>query len=369
MHSARCVLEIDLSKICANYKILSSIADKSEVAAVVKANSYGLGANKISKALVEEGCKNFFVASVSEAINLRKSVGAVANIFVLNGVFYNEAEEFAKHNLTPVLNHLSQVELWMDYTKKLGRKLTCVLHFDTGMCRLGMPSSEIAILVNKPEILENLKLEYIISHLSAAEEQNNPYNIEQLERFKGYLRYFPGVKASLSNSSGILLGRDYHFDLVRPGAGIYGINPNPLVPNIMHNVVKLSAPIIQLQRLTINSDVGYNRTFTTKRNTIVATLPIGYADGYSRTFSNCGIISIGGHVAPIIGRISMDLLTVDVTDIPEQEIFLGRMVELINDYCTIDTIAAIIGTNGYEILTLLSSPRFKRIYKNDAQHS
>jgi alanine racemase len=369
MHHSQCVLEIDLSKIRANYKILSNIADKSKVAAVVKADAYGLGADKVSKTLIAQGCAHFFVSSVSEAINLRNNVGEAANIFVLNGVFYNDIDEFAIHNLTPVLNHLKQVELWVDYTKKLGRKLPCSLHFDTGMCRLGMSSADIITLVNKPEILQNLKLEYIISHLSAAEEQNNPYNIEQLERFKGYLQYFPGIKASLSNSSGILLGRGYHFDLVRPGASIYGINPNPLSPNIMHNAVKLSVPIIQLQKLPVNSYVGYNTTFTTSRNTIAATLPIGYADGYFRRFSNCGIASIAGHLAPVIGRVSMDLITIDVTDIPEREIFLGQMVELINDYFTIDKIAGIVGTNGYEILTSFNSSRFIRIYKNDIEHS
>jgi alanine racemase len=369
MRHSQCILEVDLSKICANYKILSNIANNTEVASVVKANSYGLGADKISKALEKEGCANFFVASINEAINLRKYVNSTSNIFVLNGVFYNDVAEFAEHNLVPVLNHLQQVELWVDYTKKLAKKLPCALHLDTGMSRLGMSDSEITILVNKPEILENLRLEYIISHLSSAEEQNNPYNIEQLKRFKRYLQYFPGTKASLSNSSGILLGADYHFNLVRPGAGIYGINPNPAESNIMNNVVKLTAPIIQLQILPINSHVGYNMSFTTNRDTIAATLPIGYADGYSRIFSNRGVVFIAGHIAPIIGRISMDLITIDVTDIPAQEIFLGQMVEIINDYCTINKIASIIGTSGYEILALLHGPRFKRIYKNDTKHS
>ena len=368
MHYSQCILEIDLSKIRANYKILSNICKNSEVASVVKANAYGLGIDKITKALEQENCKSFFVASTEEAINLRKIVDSSANIFVLNGVFYNDVNEFEKHNLIPVLNHLGQVELWTDFTKKLAKKLPSALHIDTGLNRLGMPDLEIQTLINRPQLLELLSLEYIMSHLSSSTESDNPYNLEQLKRFKYYLQYFPNTKASLSNSNGIFLGTDYQFDLVRSGASLYGINGSK--PNIiMHNVLKLTAPIIQLKTIASNSHVGYNMSFTTKNDTIVATLPIGYADGYSRIFSNCGEVFIDGHIAPIIGKISMDLITIDVTDVPSHKIFLGQKVEIINDYFTIDKIASIIGTIGYEILTLLHGPRFKRIYKNDTEHS
>jgi len=367
MNHSQSYLEIDISKIRDNYKILSSICKTSEVACVIKANAYGLGADKISNALFhQEKCQNFFVASVNEAIDLRKNLGLGANIFVLNGVFRDEVDEFARHNLTPILNHLGQIELWTEFTKKIEKRLPSILHIDTGMSRLGMPGIEVDKLISKSELLDILSLEYVMSHLSSSEEVENQYNLEQLRKFKHYLKYFPKSKASLSNSSSIFLGKDYHFDLVRTGAALYGINPNVSKPNIMHNVVKLTTPIIQLQKLSSSNFIGYNMTFTTKRNTIVATLPIGYSDGYSRILSNCGEVFIDGHIVPVVGRVSMDLITIDVTDVPSEKIFLGQKVEIINDYCTIDKIASIVGTIGQEALTILGGSRYNRIYKNNA---
>lgn len=366
MHSGQCVLEIDLAKIRANYRIIADLCKTATVASVVKANSYGLGANFVAAALQAENCQNFFVTTIDEGIALRQVVTPKAKIFVFNGVFYNDVKEFKENNLIPVVNNITQLEIWQKFAKGRRDNLSCVIHINTGMNRLGMSAREIEQITLKPELLEGLQLEYIISHLSSAEIADNPYNQQQLSKFKYYLSFFPQIKASLSNSSGVFLGAGYHFDLIRAGAALYGINPlGNLLENPMHNPIRLTAPIIQLQELTAKDYIGYNMTFKTKRNSLIATLPLGYADGYSRSFSNYGEVFIDSHRAPIVGRVSMDLITIDVTDLPPEKIFLGQEVEIIGNNCTPDKIANIINTIGYEVLTMMGN-RYKKIYKNDA---
>ncbi len=376
MRSAQCILEIDLAKIRANYRIIANLCPFSEVAAVVKANSYGLGANFVASALQKENCQNFFVTTIEEAIALRKVLSRESKIFVFNGVFYNDMQEFKENNLIPVLNNITQLKMWQNFaltnreillasTFSESQLLPCVIHVNTGMNRLGMSHSEIEHIIASPELLEGLKLEYIISHLASAEIVENPYNQEQLTRFKYHLSFFPEIKASLSNSSGVFLGKDYHFDLIRTGAALYGINPlGSLEANPMHNPIRLTAPIIQVQELTAKDYIGYNMTFKTKRNSLIATLPLGYADGYSRGFSNYGEVFIDSHRVPIVGRVSMDLITIDVTDLPPEKVFLGQEVEIIGNNCTPDKIANIINTISYEILTMMGN-RYKKVYTND----
>ncbi|XVN40263.1 MAG: alanine racemase [Rickettsia endosymbiont of Argas persicus] len=357
-----CTLEINLEAIKANYRLLKNICETALVGAAVKANSYGLGAGQISKALLSENCRHFFVASSEEGAVLRKVIGNDTNILVLNGVFENDAPDLIEYNLIPILNNLNQVRIWHKFSNLNEKILPCYLHFNTGINRLGLSFDEIERLINNPNLLQGLDLQYIISHLSASEDKNNPYNLEQLNKFKTYLQYFPNVKASIANSGGIFLGQDYHFDLTRPGAALYGLNPlgdNKVNP--MQNPVTLKAPIIHLQSLTPSSHIGYNMSFVTKRDSIIATLPLGYADGFSRGFSNQGVVFINGRQARIVGRISMDLVNIDVTDLPPSEIFLGQEVEIIGNNCSPDKIASIINTIGYEILTSLGS-RYKRVY-------
>ncbi|WP_375327514.1 alanine racemase [Candidatus Tisiphia endosymbiont of Nemotelus uliginosus] len=372
MHSAHCTLEIDLAKIRANYRIMAQLCKTAEVAAVVKANSYGLGANIVAPALQQENCKSFFVTNIEEAISLRKVLGKKSNIFVLNGVFYDEVEEFKYYNFIPILNNIKQLEIWQKFAKHHmaiypnSGLLPCAIHINTGMNRLGMTDKETKDIINNPALLEGLELQYIISHLSASEVADNPYNHKQLEKFKYYLSFFPKIKASLSNSSCVFLGEEYHFDLIRTGAALYGINPSEsLINNPLHNPVRLTAPIIQLQELSAEDYIGYNMTFQTGRNSIIATLPLGYADGYSRAFSNYGEVFIDSYKAPIVGRVSMDLITIDVTDLPPEKVFLGQQVEIIGNNCTPDKIANIINTIGYEVLTMMGN-RYKKVYKNDS---
>ena len=397
-----CTLEINLSAIKNNYLLLQDICKTSLVGAAVKANGYGLGSVQIAQALIEENCRHFFVASSEEGVNLRKALGLDIDILVLNGVFEHDALELIEYNLTPVLNNLKQIEIWQKLSNLKNRLLPCYLHFNTGINRLGLSSDEIERLINDRDLLRGLDLQYIISHLAISEAIDNPYNLEQLNRFKAYLQYFPNIKASLANSGGIFLGQDYHFDLARPGAALYGLNSliylsrNPsykdefkgnaarrtvVYENVredassgfyklplegsyargLQNPVTLKAPIIHLQNLTLDSHIGYNMTFTTKRDSVIATLPLGYADGFSRNFSNQGKVFINGRSVPIVGQVSMDLINIDVTDLPPSEIFLGQEAEIIGDYCTPDKIASVIGAIGYEVLTSLGS-RYKRKY-------
>lgn len=366
---SQCTLEIDLAKIRANYQILvkcCQITSLAKVGAVVKANSYGLGAHHIAKLLQQEGCQHFFVASIDEGIELRTTLNNQASILVLNGVFDHQAAEFVRYNLTPVLNHLGQVKIWQEFAELHRQKLPGLLHINTGMNRLGMPDQEITKLINRPDILQAIDWQYIMSHLSASEESTNPYNVAQLKKFTSYLKYFPKVKASLANSSSMFLGAEYHFDLIRSGAALYGLNPTPTKANPMHQPIKLTAPIIQIQELPVGSAVGYNMTFTAQRPTIIATLPIGYADGYARVHSPGAEMFIDGYRVPVVGRISMDLVTIDVTDLPLEKIFLGQAVGIINEYCTIDKIASISRMLSYEILMILNSSRYNKVYKNHA---
>ncbi|MCC8418000.1 MAG: alanine racemase [Rickettsia endosymbiont of Bryobia graminum] len=366
MHFSHCTLEIDLAKIRANYRIISELCQNSEVSAVVKANSYGLGANFIAPALETENCRNFFVTTIDEAIALRKVLTKKdSNIFVFNGVFYNDIQEFNNNNLIPIINNLQQLEIWQGYAKSYSKLLPCAIHIDTGMNRLGMSEKNLNYIIDNPELLSGLKLLYIISHLSESEIKESPYNLQQLLKFKHYLSFFPKIKASLANSSCVFLGKEYHFDLIRPGAALYGINPlGNSFENPMHNPVRLIAPIIQLQELLAEDYIGYNMTFKTTRKSLIATLPLGYADGYFRALSNNGEVFIDSYKCPVVGRVSMDLITIDVTDLPPGQVFLGKEVEIIGNNCTPDKISNIINTISYEILTNIGN-RYKKIYKND----
>jgi alanine racemase len=362
MNHSKCTLQISKNIIKENYKVLCATS-LTEVAAVVKANAYGLGVQHITPILKYSGCKHFFVSSFDEGIELRKILGSKVNIYILIGVFKNEVETFLEYGLIPVLNHLGQIKIWQEYALKLNRKMPCIIHVDTGMHRLGMPLSELESLDVKTDMYK-LDILYIMSHLASSEEIKNPSNLEQLNKFKQYTAKFSGIKRSLSNSSGLFLGKDYHFDLARPGGAIYGINPTPYLGHSnIRNPVKLFAPIVQVHHLAPGGRLGYNATYTNNntQSCPIATIPIGYADGFSRSLSNKGEVYINGFKAPIIGRVSMDLITIDVSNIPTEEIFLGAAVEVIGDNCTPDKLAKLSGTNSYEILTMLGD-RYETIY-------
>jgi alanine racemase len=335
---------------------------KVDTAAVVKADAYGLGANEVASKLFSEGCRKFFVAHLEEAIRLRKSLVNDAYIFVLHGIMDNEEKVFEEYNLTPVINHLGQYKIWEMYALKIGRKLDCILNFNTGMNRLEIPESEIPQIVEATKQNNALNILYIMSHLACADEFHNEYNIIQLERFKKIKKLFPKVKASFANSSGIFLGHEYHFDLLRPGMALYGLNPCPEagVTSPMLQVFTLQTKILQIQTIARNDTIGYGRSEIIKAGTIVATIAIGYADGYNRQLSNQGIVYINNLPAKIVGRVSMDLVTIDISSVPIKYHKVGQDVEIFGKNMNPDLLASNIAGFNYEYLTSLGKRYTKK---------
>lgn len=350
---SQATLTIDLNAVTKNYQLLDEKSGNAECAAVVKANGYGLGMKQVATALTKAGCSFFFVATVDEALELR-AILKEPKIAIFHGVLSKiEAELCLEHQLMPVLNDFYQIEIWQEVAKDSEQLNQAILHIDTGMNRLGFASNtDFTAMLND--------VAFVMSHMSCAEQADHPMNQTQLQTFKEVIQHFPDSKYSLANSSGIFL-KDAHFDLVRPGMALYGLNPTPDADSPMHNVVTLSAPILQVRVVPAETAIGYGGYYTTARPSKIATVSAGYADGYLRSLSNLGKVQIGDTPAPVVGRISMDLITIDVTDLPDHEIQPGTMVELLGNHCTVDDIAEKAGTIGYEILTSLGD-RYERLW-------
>lgn len=359
-HASGTILTIDLDAVVANYRTLRETASASECAGVVKADGYGTGAVPVVRALATAGCKTFFVAHLGEALAIR-DVAPKATIAVLNGAARGAEAEFAEHRLLPVLNSLEAVAAWRAQGIENGTRLPAILHIDTGMSRLGLSDAELDRVADDPALLDGIEIKWLMSHLAVAEEPDHPLNAEQRARFEAARARLPALPASLANSSGIFLGPDYHYDLVRPGAALYGVNPRPGAENLMRHVVKLEAPILQLRSIDSPRTVGYGATHGVTGITKIATIPVGYADGYLRSLSNRGHAFLGDHEVPLVGRVSMDLITLDVTAVPDAIAHPGAMVEMISERYSVDEIGADAGTMGYEILTSLGA-RYARRY-------
>ncbi len=358
---ASAILTIDLDAIAENYARLGArLARGVQCAAVVKADGYGLGAPAVACRLYAEGCRVFFVAQLDEGAVLRPHLPDAA-IGVLNGLSEGAAPDFAAHDLLPVLNDPGQVEAWTAYCAANDPKRVAIIHVDTGMTRLGLELREALALAEEPGAFAAFSDVLVMSHLVAAEEPGNPINAEQLRRFKTFAPRVPGARASLANSSGIFLGPEYHFDLVRPGYALYGGNPTPGAPSPMRHAVQLLARIVQIRDVDSPRTVGYGATARAAPGARIATIAIGYADGYLRSLTNRGQAWLGPHRVPVIGRVSMDLVTLDVSSVPEGACRRGDFVELIGDRMTIDDVADLAGTNGYEVVTRLGR-RFARSY-------
>lgn len=330
---------------------------------MVKANAYGLGVRRVAPALWQAGCRNFFTANMDGAVMLRALLPE-ARSHVLNGLLEGGEDDMAANGVIPVLNDLGQIERWSAFARKLERKLPATIHVDTGMSRLGLPPYEVEKLAARPELLDGLDVGHVMSHLACADEHENPMNGEQLARFKRMRAMLPALPASFANSSGIFLGPDYHFDMVRPGYAVYGGNPTPHAQNPMHPVVNLRACIIQVREVGPGETVGYGGHFTATEPTRVATIPVGYADGYLRSLSGRGSARIGDIEVPVIGRVSMDLVTLDISKVPETMANVGTWVELIWGSHMLDDLAERAGTIGYELLTALGG-RYPRVYRDE----
>jgi alanine racemase len=361
---ADAVLTVDLDAVAANWRHLRDLGRAAgrpvDCAAVLKADGYGLGAQPVAQRLFAEGCRHFFVAHADEGIAVRQAVPG-AWICVLNGLPPGADADFVEMRLVPALNDLAQVSAWRSAAQRHAQPLDAVIHLDTGMHRLGLTAEEATLLAGDRMRLRGLRLALLMSHLVSAEKPADPINREQLDRFRAFLARMPGAPASLANSSGIFLGADFHFDLMRPGAALYGINPTPGAANPMRQVATLKARILQVRQIDAMAGVGYNHDWRSARPSRIAVVAVGYADGYLRALGNRGELAIDNHVARVVGRVSMDLLTVDVTDLPEDAVRPGAFAELIGPKQTPDQVAEKARTNGYEILTSLGA-RFHRQY-------
>jgi len=347
-------LTVDLAALAANWRAVASLSGSAETAAAVKADGYGLGAVKVSRALVASGARSFFVATPSEGARLRAALGRMPRIFVLNGLPQGAAPFYEAHALIPVLNSFPEAQDWAACSTS-----PCALQIDTGMARLGLSGDDLDRLLAHKSVLAKLNLSLILSHLACADEPRHPLNREQLSRFNHALARLPPAPASLSASAGVLLGPAYRFDLVRPGIALYGGHPSAAGRNPFQPVVRLTARILAMRTLKKGESAGYGATFTVKRRTHLATCGIGYADGLFRALSNKGIALVKGCRAPYAGRVSMDLLILDVSRVPGCA--PGDEAELIGQQTPIGLIARSAGTNAYEVLTSLGN-RFARVY-------
>ena len=342
---------INLSSIRSNYKLLESKISHSILASVLKANAYGLGIEKVAPTLSKAGCNIFFVATLDEGIELRHILPK-STIYILHGFFSESYSDYQKFKLKPILNSVEQIKDWLPYTD-----IIAGVQIDTGMLRLGLTPRNLQNLKNKG----GKNIELIMSHLACADDPNNEKNLDQLAKFNDAIIDFKPKYISLAASSGIFLGHDYHHNLCRAGAALFGINPTPLEPNQMKSAIRLQTGILQVQQINGPGTVGYGGTYKISRTTQIATISIGYADGFFRSLGNVGSVFINQYRAPIIGRVSMDLTTIDVTEVPDQLLYAGSCVDLICPNYGLEDIAKDAGTIGYEILTSLGS-RIQRNY-------
>ena len=317
---------------------------------MLKADAYGLGAERVGPALADAGCRHFFVAHLAEGIALRPVVPA-GMIAVLNGLWPGDAPHYRDHDLLPVLGSLAEIDAWRG---------PALLHLDTGMNRLGLDPASIDALRADPARLQSIDLRYLMTHLISA-EADDPINDRQRTAFDELCTRLgrPEVARSLANSSGIFLGPRFGSDLARPGAALYGINPTPGRPNPMQPAVRLRARILQTRRVRPGESVGYNGHWTAGRESVIGVCSVGYADGWLRAMTNRGEARFDGERIPLVGRVSMDLTTFDLTGTRAQD---GDWLDLIGPDLPVDAVARLAGTNGYEIFTDLGR-RYGRVYR------
>ncbi len=363
-------LTIDLGALVDNWRNLDNLAGSAECSAVVKANTYGCGIAPVTAALANAGCKTFFVALPEEGIQV-KDTAPDARCFVLNGLFADAAPHYLKHNLIPILGSVPEVVAWAAFANQQGAPLPCALHMDSGMTRLGMSPAELAHVTKTPSLTDHIDIRLFMTHYACADDIGHPQTIAQRNAFMEVATSFPGVPCSAANSAAILQNDGHAFDLVRPGIALYGGEALNDVPNPMKPVATLEARIIQIRSANTGDAVGYGAAEVLQRDTRIAYVATGYADGYHRAASNQGVpmrdvaspakAAFKGTIINGIGRISMDMCGFDVTDVPENGIAAGDWIELFGDTIALDDVARAAGTIGYEMLTGLGA-RYQRSY-------
>jgi alanine racemase len=352
-------LTIDLDALCRNYRALRDAVSPAAAAAVVKADAYGLGADRIAPALYREGCRDFFVAHLGEALILRPCLASDARLYVLNGLQPGTEMACADAGIIPVLNSLQQIANWSSLG--LDSPLPAVLQVDSGMSRLGLSPEEARLLAAEPARLAGVRPLFLMSHLAHADAPSAQQNRDQLAAWDGLRALFPGLGFSFANSGGVFLGPQFHGDLVRPGIALYGGVPSPLAGESLSPVVRLDVPVIQTRTVPAGTLIGYGGDFVAPAEMRLATIEVGYADGLPRSVAGKGAVYYGGVRLPFVGRVSMDSVVVDVSALPPDCLQLGSKVELIGPHQTIDQLAETADTIAYEILTSLGR-RYHRVY-------
>lgn len=358
-------LRVDLGALAANYRQLAVLAAPSQCAAVVKANAYGIGLEPALSALDKAGCNVFFVATPDEGARCRAHLPE-AEVYILDGLLDGNAEQMAALQLRPVLGCLEEVEEWTQHIPEGTKAAPCALHIDTGMNRLGLMADDVKRLKAQDDLWQKLNTSLIISHLACGDTPAHPMNEYQLVQFERQRHRLPAAPASLANSAGMFLGKSYHFDLCRPGIALYGGEAVNHAPNPMAPVVRAEVKILQVKEIRAGS-VGYGAAYHCRKPKRIATLAAGYADGFLRHLgredgaSDGACVYLDGQAAPIIGRVSMDLITVDVSHLDPMLAQRGAWAEIIGPNAPVDQVARWAGTIGYEVLTSLGK-RYERVY-------
>lgn len=358
------VLTIDLPAIQSNWRTLRGATAGARTAGVVKSNGYGCGASRVASALKAAGCDLLFVATAEEGLELRQNAElSTITICVLNGCGVNRENEFKNNSLIPVLNSLNDFKTWISFQQSEGEPHPFVLHIDTGMNRLGMSAQDAALIAADPDFAQASVL-FAMSHLACADTPDHPKNADQFAAFTKAAaplkQVHPDLILSLANSAGIYLGPDFCMNIVRPGIALYGGQPVSGKRLPLEPVVHLHAPLLQVRDVAAGDSVGYGATHIAARNSRIATIPLGYGDGILRAAGNEGFGFIGKTRAPMIGRVSMDLITLDITDVPEADAHPGTWVEILGENVSIDQLGAASGSFGYEILTGLGDRYIRR---------
>ncbi len=362
---AGAVLTIDLGALKDNWRLLRERSNGAECGAAVKGNAYGLGIGPVSLALWEAGCRSYFVARPKEGEELR-AILPEAVIYVLDGLFPGQAEFYAKFDLRPALIAIEEALEWAAFGRVYGRKLPCALHVDTGINRLGMTLPEFEALLADTFTVDGLNLTLVMSHLACADEPSHPLNEKQRAAFAQIRARLPGVPASFANSAGIFLGSGFVHDLVRPGIALYGGNPVPYTDNPMRAVALLDGTVLQVRDVGQGETVGYGATWTAPGPSRIAVLGAGYKDGVPRALGSRqkdgpAQVWIGGRRCPVVGRISMDMMAADISELAPGSVARGTRAEILGANILIDEAAGWAGTVSYELLTRLGS-RYARLY-------
>ena len=361
-------MTVDLGALKRNWQALDRVSRGALTGAVVKADAYGTGLSEASRAFYQAGARFFFVATPDEGIQVRASVPEDAHLFVLNGLFPGAAPLYVGERLMPCLCSVPMVEEWIRACVASGKALEAALHFDTGINRLGLRLSEVSIIKRLIDSV-GYKPQMIMSHLACADIPGHEKNRTQLALFTSIMAQFPGIPASLANSAGLMTNRENHFQMVRPGIALYGGRAVAGRANPMSPVVTLEAPILQIKDVKTGESVGYGALQTMARDSRLAIIAIGYADGFFRSLSGSNAhrgsrVMINGRPAPVVGRVSMDMIGVDITDFPQIP-RPGDMAEIVGKTITIDDHAEVAGTIGYEILTSMKG-RYSRNFIESA---